>query len=79
MTLFVLDYNDTKIIRCLNAELADTLGNLLSRCTGTSLNPFQTFPKIESSAFKSVSSLVVTASLLESVMALQGKLYVDKV
>lgn len=70
---FFLDYSDTKVMRYLNAELADTLGNLLSRCTGAALNPFQTFPKINSSSFQSISLLDVTKSLLESVAMLPGR------
>jgi methionyl-tRNA synthetase len=31
----------------LNAELADTIGNLLSRASGKSLNPAQKFPKVD--------------------------------
>lgn len=64
-----------KVLRYLNAELADTLGNLLSRCTGAALNPFQTFPKIMPLAFDSVSSLDVTKNLLECVQTLPGRLY----
>ena len=29
---------------CLNAELADTFGNLLNRCTSEKLNPSQSYP-----------------------------------
>ena len=29
----------------VNAELADTLGNLLSRCSGKAVNPNQIWPK----------------------------------
>nr|CAD7403107.1 unnamed protein product [Timema cristinae] len=39
------NYSETKVIRVLNAELADTLGNLLNRCCGKTVNPRQTFPK----------------------------------
>ncbi|XP_063707196.1 methionine--tRNA ligase, mitochondrial [Culicoides brevitarsis] len=38
------NYSDTKIFRMLNAELADTLGNLLSRCCAKVLNPRQIVP-----------------------------------
>ncbi|KYB25592.1 Methionine--tRNA ligase, mitochondrial-like Protein [Tribolium castaneum] len=64
------NYSDTKVIRILNSELADTLGNLLSRCCGTALNPHQTFPKIEASAFESVASSDVTKKLIEDVATL---------
>lgn len=62
-------------MRYLNAELSDTLGNLLSRCTGTVLNPFQIIPKFEFSAFQSVASLDVSKSLIDSVTALPGDLH----
>nr|XP_023018035.1 methionine--tRNA ligase, mitochondrial-like [Leptinotarsa decemlineata] len=64
------NYSDTKILRILNSELADTLGNLLNRCCSPTLNPRQTFPAIESSAFDNVSSLEVTKKLIESVTQL---------
>lgn len=73
--MYFLDYSDTKILRYLNAELADTFGNLLSRCTGMALNPFQSVPKIEASVFDSISKLDVAKSLVDSVKALPGKLY----
>ncbi|KAF7657882.1 hypothetical protein LDENG_00020760 [Lucifuga dentata] len=38
------DYNDDKVIKLLNAELADSLGGLLNRCTAPSLNPAQVYP-----------------------------------
>ncbi|KAM9376429.1 methionine--tRNA ligase, mitochondrial isoform 1-T2 [Pholidichthys leucotaenia] len=38
------DYTDEKVIKFLNAELADSLGGLLNRCTAPALNPTQVFP-----------------------------------
>lgn len=38
------NYSETKIHRMLNAELADTLGNLLSRCCAKAVNAEQVFP-----------------------------------
>lgn len=73
-----LDYSDTKVIRILNSELADTLGNLLSRCCGSALNPSQLFPEIEPSAFKIVSSMDVTKKLIDSVNSLPGKIFNNK-
>ncbi|CAH1155924.1 unnamed protein product [Phaedon cochleariae] len=66
------NYSDTKVLRILNSELADTLGNLLSRCCGTVLNPDQKFPKIDSQAFDRISSLDCTKNLLEHVAKLPG-------
>lgn len=67
------DYSDTKAIRILNSELADTLGNLLSRCTATVLNPDQVFPGIGPTALRDVASLDVTKKLMDSVSELPGK------
>ncbi|XP_072379531.1 methionine--tRNA ligase, mitochondrial [Diabrotica undecimpunctata] len=61
------NYSDTKVLRILNSELADTLGNLLSRCTGTALNPHQRFPKMEQAALEKVKQLDVTKKLIDSV------------
>lgn len=36
--------SDLKVITILNVELADKLGNLLSRCTGIAINSNQVFP-----------------------------------
>lgn len=38
------DYKDDKVTKLLNAELADSLGGLLNRCTAPSLNPAQVYP-----------------------------------
>ena len=38
------NYNELKIQRVLNAELANTLGNLIKRCLGQSINPNQIIP-----------------------------------
>ncbi|XP_076005061.1 methionine--tRNA ligase, mitochondrial isoform X2 [Genypterus blacodes] len=38
------DYKDDKVVKLLNAELADSLGGLLNRCTAPSLNPAQVYP-----------------------------------
>ncbi|XP_022170807.1 methionine--tRNA ligase, mitochondrial [Myzus persicae] len=41
------NYSDLKIRRILNAELADTLGNLLNRCCGKAINPNLSYPKLD--------------------------------
>ncbi|XP_028272641.1 methionine--tRNA ligase, mitochondrial isoform X2 [Parambassis ranga] len=38
------DYTDNKVMKLLNAELADSLGGLLNRCTAPALNPAQVYP-----------------------------------
>ncbi|CAD6208061.1 GSCOCG00010335001-RA-CDS [Cotesia congregata] len=39
------NYSEDKIRKILNAELADTLGNLVSRCMGKALNPGKIIPE----------------------------------
>ncbi|KAL2077495.1 hypothetical protein ACEWY4_026999 [Coilia grayii] len=45
------DYDDAKLVKLLNSELADALGGLLNRCTAPSLNPTQVYPHFCSSLF----------------------------
>ncbi|CAH2059067.1 unnamed protein product, partial [Iphiclides podalirius] len=40
------NYSETKLVNIANAELADTLGNLVSRCCGAALNPGQRMPAL---------------------------------
>lgn len=47
------NFNNAKVQRLLNAELADTLGNLLSRCTAPLVNKQQIFPGYDQAAFES--------------------------
>lgn len=39
------DYTEDKVVKLLNAELADSLGGLLNRCTATALNPAQIYSR----------------------------------
>ena len=50
------DYTTDKVTNILNSELANTLGNLLSRCTSKTVNPAQHFPGFDSDLFKQTSS-----------------------
>uniref|UniRef100_A0A2M3Z9E8 Methionine--tRNA ligase, mitochondrial n=1 Tax=Anopheles braziliensis TaxID=58242 RepID=A0A2M3Z9E8_9DIPT len=59
------NYSDTKVLRILNSELADTLGNLLSRCCGKALNPASLYPALDEEAFERLKSYDVTNRLLE--------------
>ncbi|XP_019756667.2 methionine--tRNA ligase, mitochondrial [Dendroctonus ponderosae] len=61
------NYGNKKVIQLLNAELADTLGNLLSRCCGKALNPDQVFPKMHPQSFSKISSMQATSILLKNV------------
>lgn len=45
------DYTGDKVIKLLNAELADSLGGLLNRCTAPALNPAQVYTSFCSQSF----------------------------
>ncbi|XP_014846290.1 PREDICTED: methionine--tRNA ligase, mitochondrial [Poecilia mexicana] len=45
------DYTHDKVLKLLNAELADSLGGLLNRCTAPALNPAQVYPAFCSHSF----------------------------
>ncbi|XP_064456610.1 methionine--tRNA ligase, mitochondrial-like [Ornithodoros turicata] len=47
------NFSSTSVHRLLNAELADNLGNLLSRCTALLVNKDQIFPSCDKAFFKS--------------------------
>lgn len=51
------NYSDTKIVRILNSELADTLGNLLSRCCAKTLNSKQIIPNQSINALQKLEHL----------------------
>lgn len=71
----ILEYSDVKVLRTLNSELADTLGNLLSRCTGSALNPNQKFPKIDKNVLEELKKSDTTKRLIENVENLPGKVH----
>lgn len=45
-SIFILDFSDKKLKENVNADLADTLGNLLQRSTNLKLNMKQCFPSL---------------------------------
>lgn len=45
------DYTEDKVLKLLNAELADSLGGLLNRCTAAALNPGQVYTRFCSQSF----------------------------
>lgn len=67
------DYSETKAIRILNSELADSLGNLLNRCSGKTVNPDQIFPKFCQHSFSIYCNSDEALKLVESLSALPGK------
>lgn len=66
------------MVRILNSQLADTLGNLLSRCTGQNLNPRQEFPQLHIEEFRQLKQDENAAKLIESVDNLAGGLFLKK-
>ncbi|KAK9716851.1 tRNA synthetases class I (M) [Popillia japonica] len=72
------NYSEEKLRRILNAELADTLGNLLNRCCGDALNPEQIFPGVAEYGvvFNELASRVdVGKKLVESLTSLSDTCY----
>lgn len=67
------NYSDTKVLRILNSELADTLGNLLSRCCGKALNPASIFPAVDEEAFEALQSIDATKRMLEALEEMPEK------
>ncbi|XP_074071493.1 methionine--tRNA ligase, mitochondrial [Macrotis lagotis] len=55
------DYYEKKVVKLLDAELADALGGLLNRCTAASLNPTGIFPEFCTSCFPCVRGVTSKA------------------
>lgn len=53
------NFNEYKMKKYLNAELANTLGNLLNRVTSLSINPTQIYPSRPSQAFSASAKELV--------------------
>ncbi|EPY88138.1 methionine--tRNA ligase, mitochondrial [Camelus ferus] len=51
------DYYDEKVVKLLDAELADSLGGLLNRCTANRINPSGTYPAFCTTCFPSEPGL----------------------
>lgn len=60
-------------MRTLNAELADTFGNLLSRACAKTLNPHQKFPQINSAHMSEIVKMESCKVLLEKIAEAPGK------
>ncbi|XP_053658730.1 methionine--tRNA ligase, mitochondrial [Anopheles marshallii] len=67
------NYSDTKILRVLNSELADTLGNLLSRCCGKALNAASIFPAVDVDALEALKEVDATKRMLEALEEMPDK------
>ncbi|XP_045506679.1 methionine--tRNA ligase, mitochondrial isoform X1 [Colias croceus] len=64
------NYSETKLINTANAELADTLGNLVSRSIGSALNPRGEFPALRPALLTKCCQLQPTVLLLHQVQVL---------
>lgn len=64
------NYSETKLINVANSELADTLGNLASRCCGAALNPRHEFPTLHAAELVSVASNQHATMLMDYVESL---------
>lgn len=62
------DFNESKVVQYLNAELADTLGNLLNRCTSKAINKYQTFLDLSETELRVSSG--DASSLIQSIKSL---------
>jgi methionyl-tRNA synthetase len=60
------NFNEYKMKKYLNAELANTLGNLLNRVTSSTINPTQIYPSHSSSSSSSAIELIEHCSNLSS-------------
>lgn len=61
------------MLRILNSELADTLGNLLSRGCAKTLNPKQIFPKLHKEHYEELIKIDVAKKLIDLVAELPEK------
>ncbi|XP_053371368.1 methionine--tRNA ligase, mitochondrial [Clarias gariepinus] len=76
------DYDDDKVMKLCNSELADSLGGLLNRCTAPSLNPEQVYPPFCNISFPEDSSGRAVSEDYKMVEAVSGlpalmKRYID--
>lgn len=72
LVLFITDYNEIVAMEYVNSDLVNTLGNLLGRCTATSINPQQIYPRKHEDTYLSK----ITASdreTFENIDVLVGK------
>jgi len=72
--LHFADYSHVKALRILNSELADTLGNLLSRACAKSLNPQQMYPTPHAEqSTELLQNLDAAKRMQEAMLQLAGK------
>lgn len=64
------NYSESKLINTVNAELADTLGNLASRCCGAALNPRGEFPPLHAQELAACQQTEAAAHLFHRIDSL---------
>lgn len=69
----IADYSDTKATRILNAELADTFGNLLSRVCAKVINASQTVPEIDFDELDEILKVDISQQLIDLLKELPNK------
>jgi methionyl-tRNA synthetase len=52
-SIYFVDFTEEKVSKYINAELVNTLGNLLSRCSGKKINILQAIPQFSANEFES--------------------------
>ncbi|XP_026322867.1 methionine--tRNA ligase, mitochondrial [Hyposmocoma kahamanoa] len=68
------NYSESKAVNIANSELADTLGNLASRCCGAALNPRGEFPPLHTHELAALEQ-DVSAQLMDHVERLHEVCY----
>ncbi|KAF7998327.1 hypothetical protein HCN44_009725 [Aphidius gifuensis] len=73
------NYNEDKVRKILNTELADTLGNLVSRCMGKIVNPQGIIPQLDDKHLQLLKSndAINLVNSLKSLSSLTQEAYED--
>lgn len=75
-SFLLADFSNVKALRILNSELADTLGNLLSRACAKSLNPRQVYPRLYAVQLANLLQTDAAKRLQDALQQIEGSLLV---
>ncbi|XP_004534150.1 methionine--tRNA ligase, mitochondrial [Ceratitis capitata] len=67
------NFSNVKALRILNSELADTLGNLLSRACAKSLNPRQVYPRLHAVQLDDLLRMDATKRLQDALQQIEAR------
>ncbi|XP_050340257.1 methionine--tRNA ligase, mitochondrial [Bactrocera neohumeralis] len=67
------NFSNVKALRILNSELADTLGNLLSRACAKSLNPQQVYPRLHAAQLADLLQMDAAKRLQDSLQQIEAR------